>query len=592
MASPENQGVTEENRSQFAVSEEPDHDSNDLDQNVGDGMNIIDMRTVVLLNIIIFIICTLFIVQLWRQNRSHFSGIGFWVFNFILQTAALFLIFLRGAIPDWMSIVLANTLTFVGALLLYIGLERFVGKAGAQLHNYVLCALYIGAFVYSTFVHPDLYLRILIASVGLLIIGFQSLWLLWRRVEPGLRSLTFWVGAVFSLYCLAGVARIVEYFIGEHIGSDYFQSGAFHTLIFVAYLMLLILLTHSLVLMVNKRLHMEISTHGEVLQLAHDELEQHVADRTEDLSRINEELRKEINNRKQSEEQIIFQAKLLNAVEQSVIATDPYGKIVYLNPAAEKLYGWSEHEVLGKNVNDYFTAQEIEEKGKEILDLLMKGASWKGEFLVKNKQGKNFYAEVNDAPVLDDNGILIGIIGISSDITERKKAEEALRDAHWRLESIIEGTHVGTWERNVQTGETVFSEVWAQIIGYTLDELAPISIKTWETFVHPDDLKQSGELLERHFAGELPYYDLKCRMKHKDGHWVWVHARGRVITRTGDGKPLMMFGTHTDITERKRIEEALRESKRRYRELSMIDDLRPSPARRSEGHRRRTGRAS
>ena len=136
--------------------------------------------------------------------------------------------------------------------------------------------------------------------------------------------------------------------------------------------------------------------------------------------------------------------------------------------------------------------------------------------------------------------------------------DAALRDANWRLESIIEGTHVGTWEWNVQTGETVFNKVWAQIVGYTLDELAPISIRTWETLAHPDDLKQSGALLERHFAGTLPYYDYESRMRHKDGHWVWVHDRGRVMSRTGDGKPLMMFGTHTDITERKRAEEALK----------------------------------
>ncbi|MCX6063283.1 MAG: PAS domain S-box protein [Caldiserica bacterium] len=151
--------------------------------------------------------------------------------------------------------------------------------------------------------------------------------------------------------------------------------------------------------------------------------------------------------------------------------------------------------------------------------------------------------------------------------TVQKQTDDALRDAAWRLESIIEGSHVGTWEWNVQTGETVYNEMWAQIIGYTLDELAPSSIKTFETFVHPDDLKHSDELLARHFVGELPYYDYDCRMKHKDGHWVWVHDRGRVITRTGDGKPLMMFGTHTDITERKQAEGALHESEERYRSI-------------------------
>ena len=154
-----------------------------------------------------------------------------------------------------------------------------------------------------------------------------------------------------------------------------------------------------------------------------------------------------------------------------------------------------------------------------------------------------------------------------SDTTERKTAEEKLFNANWRLESIIDGTHVGTWEWNVQTGETVFNEEWAKIIGYTLDELSPVSIQTWERFADPDDMKLSAELLNRHFSGELPYYDCECRMKHKSGDWVWVHDRGQVINRTADGKPLMMFGTHADITERKAAEKALRESEEKYRVL-------------------------
>ena len=175
-----------------------------------------------------------------------------------------------------------------------------------------------------------------------------------------------------------------------------------------------------------------------------------------------------------------------------------------------------------------------------------------------------FWARVEASATQNSDGISICRV-VMSDITERKLAEESLRNAHWRLENIIEGTHVGTWEWNVQTGEAVFSEVWAQIVGYTLAELTPISIKTWETLAHPDDMKRSAELLERHFAGELPYYNSECRMKHKDGHWVWVHDCGRVTIRNGDGKPLMMFGSHTDITERKRIEEDLRESDEKHR---------------------------
>jgi diguanylate cyclase (GGDEF)-like protein/PAS domain S-box-containing protein len=180
-------------------------------------------------------------------------------------------------------------------------------------------------------------------------------------------------------------------------------------------------------------------------------------------------------------------------------------------------------------------------------------------------------AEVQGIPILYDGAP--AIYAVLADISARKQAEQALSYAHWQLESTIQGTHVGTWEWNVQTGETVFNEIWAQIIGYSLDELAPISIQTWELQVHPDDLILSSASLERHFAGELPYYDCELRMKHKDGHWVWVQDRGQVITRTVDGKPLLMFGTHMDISERKAAEEKILLLNRDLENLALTDSL-------------------
>jgi PAS domain S-box-containing protein len=125
------------------------------------------------------------------------------------------------------------------------------------------------------------------------------------------------------------------------------------------------------------------------------------------------------------------------------------------------------------------------------------------------------------------------------------------------MEAILESTSAGTWEWNVQTGETVFNERWAEIAGYTLAELAPVSIKTCEALAHPEDFRHSGELLARHFAGELAYYDCDCRIRHKDGRWVWVRDHGKLVSRTPDGQPLWMSGTHIDITEREQLEEKL-----------------------------------
>jgi PAS domain S-box-containing protein len=161
-----------------------------------------------------------------------------------------------------------------------------------------------------------------------------------------------------------------------------------------------------------------------------------------------------------------------------------------------------------------------------------------------------------DGTILEIRGVPMpggGFVSIYTDITERRTAEMALANQTRRLADILVGTHVGTWEWNVQTGETVFNERWAEIIGYRLDELAPISIETWMKFAHPDDLKLSGDLLEKHFAGELDYYECESRMRHKDGRWLWVLDRGKVSSWTEGGKPLLMSGTHQDITARIRI---------------------------------------
>ena len=122
------------------------------------------------------------------------------------------------------------------------------------------------------------------------------------------------------------------------------------------------------------------------------------------------------------------------------------------------------------------------------------------------------------------------------DITEREHYERMLKDANrklaeerQRLDEIIWGTSAGTWEWNVQTGETRFNERWAEIIGYTLDELGPVSIDTWLAYCHPEDLEKSDAALQSTFRGETDHYQCECRMRHKDGSWVWVLDRGKVV---------------------------------------------------------------
>ena len=183
------------------------------------------------------------------------------------------------------------------------------------------------------------------------------------------------------------------------------------------------------------------------------------------------------------------------------------------------------------------------------------------DYRLKNNGGEYRWIVDDGCPVYNSKNEFIGYVGHCYDITDRKQLDEILKDERQRLTSIIKGTNVATWEWNVQTGETIFNERWAEIIGYTIKEISPISIETWMKFSHPDDLKISGELLEKHFRGELDFYEFETRMKHKDGSWIWVLDSGKVTSWSQDGKPLMMMGSHLDITERKRTEQELKDSK-------------------------------
>jgi PAS domain S-box-containing protein len=133
---------------------------------------------------------------------------------------------------------------------------------------------------------------------------------------------------------------------------------------------------------------------------------------------------RDITERNRAEQEIRFQAHLLNAVEQAVIATDLDGKIIFWNSFAEKLYGWSAAEALGANILELTPSPVLKEQAADILATLQAGQSWQGEFEVRRRDGTSFPAQVNDSPIVNAKGELIGIVGVSVDNTERRRAEE------------------------------------------------------------------------------------------------------------------------------------------------------------------------
>ncbi|MDP5069914.1 MAG: PAS domain-containing protein, partial [Congregibacter sp.] len=128
-------------------------------------------------------------------------------------------------------------------------------------------------------------------------------------------------------------------------------------------------------------------------------------------------------------------------------------------------------------------------------------------------------------------------------------------DNRERLSLIINSIGIGIWDWQIQTGELTFNNQWAEMIGYTPDELAPIDFRTWSENLHPDDLVAAESALERCFSGEAELYEIELRLMHKSGHYVWVMATGKVVEMADDGNPKRMIGMHLDINERKKSEE-------------------------------------
>jgi PAS domain S-box-containing protein len=111
------------------------------------------------------------------------------------------------------------------------------------------------------------------------------------------------------------------------------------------------------------------------------------------------------------------------------------------------------------------------------------------------------------------------------------------RDDPDRLRLAMQGTRLGLWDWDMVTGQTVFNERWAEIIGYRLEELEPTTIETWAENAVPEDLEASNQAIAAHASGETDFYDVEVRMKHRDGHTVWVHDRGRIVEWLPDGSP-------------------------------------------------------
>ena len=273
----------------------------------------------------------------------------------------------------------------------------------------------------------------------------------------------------------------------------------------------------------------------------------------------------DISERKWAEERIRFQSELLDTVGQAVIATDLEGKVLYWNRAAEELYGWSAEEVMGRSVAEFGVTEDLQGRLAEIMEELRAGRTWSGEFTVLRKDGSSVPVLATNTPVYDERGNLSGIIGVSADITERVRAEEALRDAEERYRTLVEQIPAVIYIDRATDGpdEPLYtSPQIEEMLGYTPEEW--MGGRLWPKRLHPDDKARVLAADERFETGADERFSEEYRLIAKDDRVVWVHEDAVTI---GDeaGEPLYWQGVIFDVTERKEAEERLAESEQRFR---------------------------
>ena len=186
--------------------------------------------------------------------------------------------------------------------------------------------------------------------------------------------------------------------------------------------------------------------------------------------------------------------------------------------------------------------------------------SFSMEYRLRRYDGEFRWILDNGVPRFDEQGVFLGYIGSCIDITELKQLNQELTESQQRLKLALDGGDMGMWDWHIPSGRVLFNERFCKMLGCSLEEIEP-HVSSWEQRVHPDDWPVINASIMPHLSGETSAYQSEHRMLHRDGHWIWVQDRGKVVERDDQGEAQRMVGTHIDISQRKEVESALQRAK-------------------------------
>ena len=234
-----------------------------------------------------------------------------------------------------------------------------------------------------------------------------------------------------------------------------------------------------------------------------------------------------------------------------LFALDRAGTFTLLEGQGVKALGLTSPDVTGRSVFDIYRESPalLNDIGRAL-----DGETFTSIVTLAGREYESWYS-----PVHNDSGIVMGVIGVAADITERLQTEQRLRISEERWQLALRGNSDGLFDWNAKTDEVFYSPRWKQMLGYEENELEN-SHEAWRSRVHPEDLERVLATMDDHLDHKTAFYEAEYRLRAKDGSYKWILARGQALW-DDEGRPVRMVGSHTDITARRSAEEALRRAK-------------------------------
>ena len=250
-----------------------------------------------------------------------------------------------------------------------------------------------------------------------------------------------------------------------------------------------------------------------------------------------------------------YSRSLIEASLDPLVTINADGVITDVNVATKTVTGRDRSALIGSDFATNFTSPDLARAGYQ--KAFTEGFITNYALAIRHTSGAVTDVLYNATVYRDTKGEIAGVFAAARDVTDRKRVERALVQQTQRLELVLSASGLGLWDWDLITRQTVFDERYSQMLGFHLADLEPTTIETWQGLTHPDDLARVRQAIDDHQAGLTPDYNTEYRMRHRDGNWVWIHSRGKVVEWTSDGQPLRMTGTHADISAERAADDRL-----------------------------------